>query len=120
MLAVLVLLMVVKVGTDQPVILRGTFGELWARANWFLPGIIVVAAMQFGLTAVQGFARAVICVFWQTSPSPLNVKKLVYFVFVFGFGFASLRLRLTLAIRTFALRKSYRRLTALSVPRQGG
>lgn len=107
MLAALVLLMVVNVGSDQPVTLRGTLRELWARATWLLPAIVAVAAMQFGLTAVQGIARAAVYVFWQTSPLPQNIKNFVYFAFVFGF--ASLRLWLTLAILTFALRKSYRR-----------
>jgi hypothetical protein len=84
-----------------------TLKELWARAHWLLPAIVVVAAMQFGLNTVQGVARGAVYVFWQTSPSPQAVKNLVYFVFVFGF--AAVRLWLTLAILTFALRESYRR-----------
>jgi hypothetical protein len=106
-LAALVLLMVVQVGTERKITLRDTLRELWARANWLLPAIVVVAAMQLGLTAVQGYFRAMVYVFWQTSPSPQSVKNLIYFVFVFGF--ATLRLWLTLAILTFALRESYRR-----------
>lgn len=110
MLATIVFLMVVRVGSDQPITLGGTLRELCERANWLLPAIVAVAAMQFGLSAVQGVARNAVYVFWQTSPSPQTVKNLVYFVFVFGF--AAVRLWLTLAILTFALRESYRRSAA--------
>ena len=106
-LAAIVLLMVVKVGTEQPITLVGTLKELLARAGWLLPAIVAVVAMQFGLSAVQDAARHGVYLFWQTSPSPQLVKNLVYFVFVFSF--AAVRLWLTLAILTFALRESYRR-----------
>jgi len=107
LLAAIVLLMVVKVGTDLPISLWGALKEMLARSACLLPAIVAVAAMQFGLSAAQGMVRGWVYVFWQTSPSPQQLKNLVYFVFVFGF--ASLRLWLTLAILTFALRESYRR-----------
>jgi hypothetical protein len=107
MLAAVVFLMVVRVGAGEPVSLRGALKDLLTRANCLLPAIVVLVAMQFGLTAVQGMTRAAVYWFWQTSPSPQSIKNLVYFVFVFGF--AAARLWLTLAILTFALRESYRR-----------
>ena len=107
MLAAIVFLMVVRVGADEPVSLLDALKELQARANWLLPAIVVVAAMLFGMTAIQGMARTAVFLFWQTSAAPQSIKNIVYFVFVFGF--AALRLWLVLAILTFALRQSYRR-----------
>jgi hypothetical protein len=107
LLAAIVLLMVVKVGTDQPITLLGTLKELLARSPCLLPAIVVVAAIQFGLTPVQHAARTAVYEYWHSSMASQAVKNLVYFAFVFGF--ASLRLWLTLAILTFALRESYRR-----------
>jgi hypothetical protein len=106
-LAAIVLLMVVKVGTSQPITLLGTFKELLARSGWLFPAIVVVAATQFALNPVQGIARAAVYEFWQNPMASQTVKNFVYFAFVFGF--AALRLWLTLAILTFALRESYRR-----------
>lgn len=106
-LAAIVLLMVIRVGTDQEITLRAVFRELLQRAWWLVPGIVLVALMQVGLNAVQAVARNAVYVYWQTSPAPQTMKNFVYFVFVFGF--ASLRLWATLAILTFALRESYRR-----------
>ena len=109
-LAAIMLLMVVKADVRGKFSLRevwDTLKELLARSPCLFPAIVAVAAMQFGLTAVQGVARSWVYVFWQTSASPQTVKNLVYFVFVFGF--ATVRLWLTLAILTFALRESYRR-----------
>lgn len=106
-LAGVVFLMVVRAGADQPVSLIDALKELLARANCLLPAIVAVVAMQFGMTAIQGLARAGVYLFWHTSPAPPTIKNIVYFVFVFGF--AALRLWLTLAILTFALRESYRR-----------
>jgi hypothetical protein len=106
-LAAIVLLMVVKVGTSQPITLLGTFKELLARSAWLLPAIVAVTASQFALHPVQGVARAAVYELWQSSMASQTVKNFVYFVFVFGF--AALRLWLTLAILTFALRESYRR-----------
>jgi hypothetical protein len=109
-LAAIMLLLVVKADVRGKFSIRelwDTLQELVARSSCLFPAIVAVAAMQFGLSAIQGVARGWVYVFWQTSEVPQNVKNLVYFAFVFGF--ATLRLWLTLAILTFALRESYRR-----------
>jgi hypothetical protein len=107
LLAALVLLMVVKLGTHQQITLRGTASEFFARSPFLMPAVVAVAAIQFGLAPVQHAARTAVYDFWHMSMATQAVKNLVYFGFVFGF--ASLRLWLTLAILTFALRESYRR-----------
>ncbi len=105
-LAAVVFLMVVRADSGRAPSLLDALRVLAARANWFLPAIGAVVAMQFGMTLVQDVGRRMVFLFWETSSSPQNFKNLIYFVFVFGF--AALRLWLTLAILTFAFRESHR------------
>jgi hypothetical protein len=72
-----------------------------------VPAIIAVGVADIVLSIVQGEARLMVCIFWQTSAAPAVVKMLLYFFFVLGF--AALRLWMTLAILTSTLRESYRR-----------
>jgi hypothetical protein len=107
LLAAIVLLMVVKAGTDEEPDLLGAFRELFARGAYLLPAVVAVVALQFGLTAIQGIVRGWVGLYWNDPTTPMMMKRLVYFGFVFGF--AAVRLWVTLAILTFALRESYRR-----------
>jgi hypothetical protein len=66
-----------------------------------------VAAAQMVLSFGQGLVRVEVHHFLRASPAPVNLKNFIYFAFIFGF--ATIRLWVTMAVLTFALRESYRR-----------
>ena len=90
--------------------LFATLGECAARWHWLVPAILAAAALQFGLSFVQGEVRLPLLIWWKTAVEPQAVKNLVYVFFIFCF--AAIRLWATLAVLTFALRKSYRHAAA--------
>jgi len=100
-LAAIVFMLVVTAETGGQVMLGAALRALARHAGWMVPAIAAIALLQFGLSGLQGVARAWVYALWQ-SAAPEMLKNFVYFFFVFGF--ASLRVWLTLA-----LRESYRR-----------
>ena len=82
------------------------FKELWSRAYYLVPAILVVALIDIGLSILQGAARGVVFAFWTSDLAPSLVRALAFYAFVFTF--AAVRLWITLAILVFALRASYR------------
>ncbi|KAB2882150.1 MAG: hypothetical protein F9K38_08430 [Pseudorhodoplanes sp.] len=105
-LAAVAFMLVVTAETSGQVMLGAALRALARHAGWMVPAIAAIALLQFGLSGLQGVARAWVYALWQ-SAAPEMLKNFVYFFFVFGF--ASLRVWLTLAILTLALRESYRR-----------
>lgn len=105
-LAAIVLLMLVRSERSGQPSLVDALTELWRRAPWLVPAIAAVALAQFGLNAVQGFARGGIRIMIHTPEIPSLVTQFAYFGFVFCF--ATLRLWTVVAILVYALRASYR------------
>lgn len=106
-LGTMVFLMVVQAEMTGRVSLRDAFRELLRRRDWLVPAMVAIALMQIVVSAVQGQGRGLVHLLWL-SQAPVALKSFVYFAFVFCF--ATLRVWLMLAILTFALRASYRRL----------
>lgn len=106
-LAALTLLLVLRYERAGDVRLVAVFRELWSRALYLVPAILVVALVDVGLSIAQGAARGVMFAFWKSDAAPSLVRALAFYSFVFTF--AAVRLWITLAILVFALRESYRR-----------
>lgn len=108
-LATLTLLLVLRFEKAGDARLVPVFGELWSRAFYLVPAILLVAFVDIGLSILQGAVRGVVFAFWKSDVAPSLVRALTFYAFVFTF--AAVRLWITLAILVFALRESYRRAT---------
>lgn len=106
-LAALTLLLVLRFEKAGDASLMEALKELWMRAFYVVPAILVVALVDIGLTILQGAARGVVHAFFVSDLAPSLVRALAFYAFVFTF--AALRLWITLAILIYALRESYRR-----------
>jgi hypothetical protein len=113
-LAVLTLLLVLRFERAGDASLTAVFKELWSRAFYLVPAILIVALVDIGLSILQGAARGVVFAFWKSDMAPSLVRALAFYAFVFTF--AAVRLWITLAVLVFALRESYRRGPATPVP----
>lgn len=111
-LAALTLLLVLRFEKAGDASLVAVFREVWLRAFYLVPAILLVAFVDIGLSILQGAARGVVFAFWTSDMAPSLVRALAFYAFVFTF--ASVRLWITLAILVFALRESYRRATPAS------
>lgn len=106
-LAALTLLLVLRFEKAGDASLLEALKELWARAYYVVPAILVVALIDIGLTILQGAARGGVHAFFVSDLAPSLVRALAFYAFVFTF--AAVRLWITLAILVYALRQSYRR-----------
>jgi hypothetical protein len=106
-LAALTLLLVLRYEKSGDADLVAAFRQLWARAYYLVPAILLVALIDVGLSILQGAARGVVFAFWTSDLAPSLVRALTFYAFVFSF--AALRLWITLAVLVYALRESYRR-----------
>lgn len=105
-LAALTLLLVLRFEKSGDARLVPVFKELWSRAYYLVPAILLVALIDIGLSILQGAARGVVFAFWTSDLAPSLVRALTFYAFVFAF--AAVRLWITLAILVYALRASYR------------
>lgn len=106
-LAALTLLLVLRFEKAGDASLVAVSRELWSRAYYLAPAILLVAVIDVGLSILQGAARGVVYAFWTSNVAPSLVRALTFYAFVFTF--AAVRLWITLAILVYALRESYRR-----------
>lgn len=105
-IAAIALMMVVNVEKPGQSTVTNAIKALARNALWMVPAIVVVAAVQVGLSQVQGVARALIVQYGQSSAAPF-AKNLALFLYMLAF--ASIRLWATLAILTFAFSLTDRR-----------
>ena len=106
-LAALTMLLVLRFERAGDANLVAAFRELWSRAYFLVPAILVVVLVDIGLSILQGAARGVVHAFFISDLAPSLVRALAFYAFVFTF--AAVRLWITLAILIYALRESYRR-----------
>ena len=112
-LAALTLLLVLRFERAGDASLIAAFEELWTRAYYLVPAILLVALVDIGLSILQGAARGVVHAFFISDLAPSLVRALAFYAFVFIF--AAVRLWITLAILVYSLRGSYRRNPAAPV-----
>jgi hypothetical protein len=111
-LAALTLLLVLRFDKAGDASLVAVFKELWSRAFYLVPAILLVTLIDIVLSILQGAARGVVFAFWKSDIAPSLVRALTFYAFVFSF--AAVRLWITLAVLIYALRESYRRATPAS------
>src|SRR3954471_1353713 len=73
-LAAVVLLMVVGAGDGAAVSLRAALAQLAARWRYLVPAILLVAALQIGLSGGQGIVRGFVREFFRTD-APVQIKN---------------------------------------------